>query len=63
MKLQWTHSVRDSIGKSDSELVTSLYGDPGLNPSVSPSVKSLAKTSMSSNRFFFFQTLYISFVI
>jgi hypothetical protein len=32
---------------------TSLYGDPGLNPSIIMSVKSPTKTSMSSHCFVF----------
>jgi hypothetical protein len=55
---RWNHrrttSIRDFIGNFDGELVTSLYGDPGLNPSVIPSVKSPAKTSMSTNCLFFY---------
>jgi hypothetical protein len=47
-----THSFDDFVGNSDGESVMSLYGDPGLNPSVIPSVKLLAETSTSTNRFF-----------
>ena len=43
----------DSIGKFDGELVTSLYGDLGLNPLVILLIKSLAKSSTSANRLFF----------
>jgi hypothetical protein len=55
---RWNHqrtpSIGDFIGHSDGELVTSLYGDPGLNSSVISYVKSPAKTSTSLNCFFFF---------
>jgi len=40
------------LGNCDGELVTSLYGDSSLNPSVISSVKSPAKTATSSNLFF-----------
>jgi hypothetical protein len=44
----WNHrrnvSVSDSIGDSDGESVTSLYGYLGLNPPVIPLVKSFEKT-------------------
>ena len=54
---RWNHrrttSVGDSVGHSDGESVTSLYGDPGLNPSVILLVKSPAKTSTSAHRPFF----------
>jgi len=49
---RWTPSVGDFVGHSNGELVTSLYGDPGLNPSVISSIKSSAKTFTSSNCFF-----------
>jgi hypothetical protein len=41
------------VDDSDGEGVTSLYGDPGLNPSIIPLVKAPAKTSKSSTCFFF----------
>ena len=47
-----THFVGDSISNCDGELVTSLHGDPGLNPLVILSVKSLVKSSTSANCLF-----------
>ena len=35
--------TKHSVGKSAGECATSLYGDPSLNPSVIPSVKSSEK--------------------
>ena len=46
-------SVGDSLGNFDGELVTSLYGDSSLNPSVILSVKSPPKAATSSNCVFF----------
>ena len=46
---RWNHQRKYSVG----ERVMSLYGDPGLNPSVILSVKSPVKTSTSSTCFFF----------
>jgi len=46
----------------NGESVTSLYGSAVLNPSVIPSVKSPAKTSMSAKHIFFL-VLHISSVI
>jgi len=44
---RWNHrrtlSVNQSVGDSVGECATSLYGDPGLNHSVHPSVKSSEK--------------------
>jgi len=44
---RWNHRrirfVGISVGNSDDECVTSLYGNPGLNPSVIPSIKSSEK--------------------
>jgi len=48
-----TRFVGGFVGNSDSELVTSLYEDPSLNPLVIPSIKSLVKIYTSANRFFF----------
>jgi hypothetical protein len=60
---RWNHQrtpcVGDSVHNSDSELVTSLYGDPGLNPSVILSVKSPTKTFTSSNCFFLNSIYYV----
>jgi hypothetical protein len=44
--------VGDSLGNFDGELITSLYGDSNLNPSVISSVKSPPKATTSSNYFF-----------
>jgi len=38
-----THSVCIPVGESAGDSATSLYGDPSLNPSVIPSVKSSEK--------------------
>jgi hypothetical protein len=56
---QWTPSIGDSIGNSDGELVTSLYEDSGLNPSVILSVKSLVKNSTLANRLFFYSEYFV----
>jgi hypothetical protein len=44
---RWNHrqtfSVGIPVGDSAGESVTSLYGDPSLNPSVIPSVKASEK--------------------
>ena len=44
---RWNHlrnvSVGIPVGESAGDCATSLYGDPGLNPSVIPSVKSSEK--------------------
>jgi len=53
MNHRQTHAIGGSVGNSDGELVTSLYRDLGLNPSVIPLVKLLAKTSTSVNHLFF----------
>jgi hypothetical protein len=45
--------IDDFISNFDGESVTSLYGDPDLNPSVIPSIKSPVKTSTLANRLFF----------
>ena len=44
--------VGDSLGNFDGELITSLYGDSSLNPSVISSVKSPPKAATSLNYFF-----------
>ena len=45
-------SCRYTIGNSDGERATSLYGDPGLNPLVIPSVQSSEKIPRHQNVFF-----------
>jgi hypothetical protein len=48
---QWKYSVGDCIDNSAGEGDTSLYEDPGLNPSAISSVKSPIKTSTSLHYF------------
>jgi hypothetical protein len=40
---RWNHRWTRSVGESTGDRATSLYGDPGLNPLVIPSVKSSEK--------------------
>jgi hypothetical protein len=56
-------SICTSIDNSVSVFDTSLYGQPNLNPTVSPSVNSSTKTYTSShNLFFLFFIFHLGFL-
>ena len=54
---RWNHRrtrpVGIPVGNSDGEWTTSLYGDPGLNSLVIPSVQLYEKIPLHQNVFFF----------
>jgi hypothetical protein len=59
---RWNHRrtrlVGIPVGNSDGKWVTSLYGDPDLNPSVIPSVKSSEKVPCHQTVSFFQNSIY-----
>ena len=58
MELRRTRPIGIPVGNSDGEWVTSLYGDPGLDPSIIPSVKSSEKVPHHQTIFLFQNSIY-----